>query len=241
MRRLLTIALSMSVLISLSSAARLMGQDPKPADEKKADAPKADEKKADAPKADEKKADAPKEEAKPAEKKADAPAVEKPAAPAEAPLPSIPPEVQAKREAALKAIAEFVVAAQDAKLVETSIDPPPVLDLLITGRAIDARDLKARKGVTPEVFAAWFTGYGKMDGVVPQNDVRIVQPSKGLKDYYDQRSNLLSKYIDDARKAKTPVEAPKAEEKKPEAPKAEEPKADAPKAEEKPKTEDAPK
>ena len=43
----------------------------------------------------------------------------------EAPLPPIPPEVQAKIEAARKAVAEAIVAAQDAGLVETSIDPPP--------------------------------------------------------------------------------------------------------------------
>ena len=73
MRRLLTIALSLSVLIGLSSAGRLMGQDPKPADVTKAAAPKAEEK----PKTEEKKAeDAP---------KADEPKAEvKPAAPVEA-------------------------------------------------------------------------------------------------------------------------------------------------------------
>ncbi len=234
-RRLLTIALSLSVLIGLSTAGRLMGQDPKPAEEKKVEAPKAEDKKAEAPKAEEKKAEA-----------AATPVETKPAAPTEAALLPIPQNVQDKREAALKAIAEFIVAAQDAKLVESSIDPPPVLDLLVTGRAVDVRDLKARKGVSPEVFGAWFSGYGKMDGIVPINDVRIVQPAKGLKDYYDQRSNLLTKYIDEVRKAKgpEPTVAPKVEEKKPEPPKVEEkskaeekPKVEAPKAEDKPKVE----
>src|SRR5689334_25053750 len=44
--------------------------------------------------------------------------------PTEAPLPPIPPEVQAKIDAARRAVAEAIVAAQDAGLVETSIDPP---------------------------------------------------------------------------------------------------------------------
>ena len=86
----------------------------------------------------------------------------------EPPLPPIPPEVQAKIDAARKAVAEAIVAAEDAGLVETSIDPPPILDILITGRATDLRTLKnttAKKpyAVSPEVFGAWFTGYGKKD------------------------------------------------------------------------------
>ena len=57
-------------------------------------------------------------------------------------MPPIPKEVEAKLEVARKAVAEVIVAAQDAGLVETSIDPPPILDILITGRAIDTRSLK---------------------------------------------------------------------------------------------------
>ncbi len=84
--------------------------------------------------------------------------------PAEAPLPPIPKEVQDKIDAARRAVAEAIVAAQDAGLVETSIDPPPILDILLSGRATDARTLKnasAKKpyGLSPEVFAAWFTNY----------------------------------------------------------------------------------
>ena len=77
----------------------------------------------------------------------------------EPPLPPIPPEVQAKIDAARKAVAEAIVAAQDAGLIETSIDPPPILDILITGRVTDARTLKGAKpyGMSPEVFGAWFT------------------------------------------------------------------------------------
>ena len=56
----------------------------------------------------------------------------------EPPLPPIPKEVQDKIDAARRAVAEAIVAAQDAGLVETSIDPPPILDILITGRATDA-------------------------------------------------------------------------------------------------------
>ena len=123
-----------------------------------------------------------------------------PAKPAEPPLKPIPPEVQAKIDAARKAVAEAIVAAQDAGLIETSIDPPPILDLLIDGRVTDARTLKAPKqaglayGVSPEVFGAWFTGYGKMEGIDYEHDVRIVppsggtDPSKGLKQWYDQRA-----------------------------------------------------
>ncbi len=75
----------------------------------------------------------------------------------EPPLPPIPKEVQAKIDAARRAVAEAIVAAQDAGLVETSIDPPPILDILITGRATDARVLKnpsAKKpyGLSPEVI-----------------------------------------------------------------------------------------
>ena len=64
-------------------------------------------------------------------KKEDTPKTDAPKA-TEPPLPPIPPEVQAKIEAARKAVAETIVAAQDAGLVETSIDPPPILDILIT-------------------------------------------------------------------------------------------------------------
>ncbi len=140
-----------------------------------------------------------KEAAKPKEKEAAKPA-------AEAPLPSIPPEVEVKLEAARLAVAEAIVAAQDAGLVETTIDPPPILDILVTGRAIDLRELKAspKRGVSPEVFAAWFTGYGNknIEGIKQQDDVRIVVPSKGLRSYYDQRSNLMNRHIDAVRKAK---------------------------------------
>jgi hypothetical protein len=126
----------------------------------------------------------------------------------EPPLPPIPPEVQVKIDAARKAVAEAIVAAQDAGLVETSIDPPPILDILITGRAIDARTLKnatAKKpyGVSPEVFAAWFTGYGKQEmGVNYVDDVRITNPSAGLKNWYDQRARMLQQLIEEIRKAK---------------------------------------
>src|SRR5215831_15944211 len=57
--------------------------------------------------------------------------------------PTIPPEVEKKLEAARRAVAEAIVAAQDAGLVKTSIDPPPILDILITGRANDEGTLKA--------------------------------------------------------------------------------------------------
>jgi len=130
-------------------------------------------------------------------------------------------------------VAEAIVAAQDAGLVQTTVDPPPILDILITGRAIDERAVKARTGVSPEVFGAWFTGYGKLEGFTAQKDVRIVQPTPGLKQLYDQRANILNRHIEAARKAKGPAPTPKAEEPKKEetkeAPKAEEPKKEEPK------------
>lgn len=109
---------------------------------------------------DAKKAEPAKEAPKPAEAKK-----EEPKKVEEAPLKPITPAVEAKLEAARKAIAELIVEAEDAGLVETTINQPPVLDLLITGRATDLRELKKpaaeRIGVSPEVFGAWFTGQGK--------------------------------------------------------------------------------
>jgi hypothetical protein len=207
-RRFVTLALSLSLLLGLS-AAGLVAQDEAKKEqaktETKKDEPKKEEAKKDAPKADQ-------------------------------PLPPIPPEVEAKRAAAIKAVAELIVASQDAGLIETTIDPPPVLDLLITGRATDARTLKGKSdsapevGLNPEVFGAWFTGYGKMDGVTPEKNVRIMQPSKGLQDWYDRRANVLRAQIAEIRKAKGEPAA-KAEPKKDEA-KKDEPKKDEPKKDE---------
>jgi hypothetical protein len=148
----------------------------------------------------------------------------------EPPLPPIPPEVQAKLVAARKAVAEAIVAAQDAGLVETSIDPPPILDILITGRATDLRTIKnttAKKpyAVSPEVFGAWFTGFHKkeLEGINYDQDIRIINPSAGLKQWYDTRAQILEQYIQEIRKAKGP--APKKEETQPAEPKkTEEPK-----------------
>ncbi len=128
---------------------------------------------------------------------------------AEPPLRPIPKEVQDKIEAARRAVAEAIVAAQDAGLVETSIDPPPILDILVTGRATDARIVKnasSKKpyGLSPEVFAAWFTGYAApgFESVDYAKDVRIVHPSAGLKAYFDQRAAILRNAIAEVRKAK---------------------------------------
>ena len=225
MRRLITIAMTLSLLLGLSTVGHLLAQDAKkeaaPADPKK-DEPKTDEVKKDEPKKDEVKKEA-----------------------AEEPLATIPPEVEAKLAAARRAVAEAIVAAQDAGLVDSSIDPPPILDILLLGRATDRRDLKkavdsANKefqvGVSPEVFGAWYTGYGKMEGVDALKNVRIVQPAKGLKAWYDRRATMLNGEIEAVRKARggAPPEVPKAEAPKPEEPtkdavKKEQPKADAPK------------
>jgi hypothetical protein len=201
-RRFATLALSLSLLLGLTGYAHLFAQD-----EGKKDAAKSDAKKDETPsktdstpaKTDSAKTDS----TKPAETKTRDTKAEADKPEAEAPLPKIPPEVEAKLEAARKAVAEAIVAAQDANLIETTIDPPPILDVLITGRATDERTLKAHKGANPEVFGAWFTGYGKSStGLTAQKDVRITQPSDGLKEWYDQRAAMLNKYIDAARKAK---------------------------------------
>ncbi len=184
-----------------------------------APAPKQEAPKTDAAKKDEAKG-------KPAKK--EEAAKKEPEKVVEAPPPTVPKEVEEKLEKARRAVAEAIVAAQDAGLVDSSIDPPPILDILIEGRAIDARMLKnpsAKKtfwAVTPEVFCGWFTGYNKtLEGVTinPMNDLRIINPSAGLKEWYDQRANMLNKYIDEVRKAKGPAAAPKPTEVKKEAPK----------------------
>jgi hypothetical protein len=202
-RRFVSLALSLCVVMALGIARvdQLLAQEAKKTAPAPAAAPAAPT--APAAKAEVEKKETPKTET---------PKKEEAAKPAEEPLKPIPPAVQAKLEAARKAVAEAIVAAQDAGLVETSIDPPPILDILITGRAIDARTLKnatAKKpySVSPEVFGAWFTGYGKVEGIDYVKDVRIINPSAGLKTWYDQRASSLGHYIDEARKAKGPAPA----------------------------------
>jgi hypothetical protein len=237
-RRSVTLSLTFGLTIALTSIGPLFAQDAKKDAGKPAETKPAEKKPADTKPAD--------------TKPAASSETKKAAAPAEAPLPTIPPEVEAKLEAARKAVAEAIVAAQDAGLVETSIDPPPIVDILVTGRALDARDLKARKGVSPEVFGAWFTGYGKpLEGITPQENVRIMQPSDGLKTLYDQRAGILARHIEAVRKAKaaaapklapapattpmpTPSDSKKAETKKEAAKPAEEKKAETKPADSKP-------
>jgi hypothetical protein len=219
-RRFVTIAVSLCLVLGVGivqvhqsfaqGEAKKETQPPK-SDSPTKDAAKPDAAKTGAPKAE----DSSKAATKPAE------AAKEPAKPAEPPLPPIPAEVQAKLEAARKAVAEAIVAAQDAGLVETSIDPPPILDILITGRAVDARALKSSTAkkpytVSPEVFCAWFTGYGKLDGIDYVHDVRITNPSAGLKQWFDQRASILRTHIDEIRKAKGPAPTPKKDESKPE-------------------------
>ncbi len=199
----------LAFLFGMALAAAMAWPRPAVAQEvKKAPAPAP----APAPKQEAPKADAAK--AEPAKK---VEAAKEPEKVVEAPPPTIPKEVQEKLEKARLAVAEAIVAAQDAGLVDSSIDPPPILDILIKGYAIDAKTLKnpsAKKtywAVTPEVFCGWFTGYNKtLEGVTinPQTELRIINPSAGLKTWYDQRANMLNKYIDEVRKAKAPAPAP---------------------------------
>jgi hypothetical protein len=224
LRPLVTLIVSSCLVVGLGLArvGQLFAQDAKKAAPPAATAPASP---AEAPAKDAAKPEAPQKEAT---KKAEAAKTEAAQAP-EPPLPPIPPEVEVKLNAARKAVAEAIVAAQDAGLVETSIEPPPILDILINGRAMDARTLKnatAKKpyGVSPEVFGAWFTSYGKLEGINYAEDVRIINPSAGLKQWYDQRARMLDQYIQEVRKAKgqtvpakaaaKPAEAPKADAKK---------------------------
>ena len=219
-RRVLPLTLSMGLFFTLGMART----DSASAQEVKKETPKAEAPKVEAPK---------KEEAKSEPAKKEEAAKKEPEKVVEAPPPTIPKAVEEKLEAARHAVAEAIVAAQDAGLVDTSIDPPPILDILIKGYAFDAKTLKnpaAKKtfwAVTPEVFCGWFTGYNKpLDGVTinPQTDLRIVNPSAGLKAWYDQRANMLNKHIEDVRKAKGQTAAPKPAETKPAEVKKEEPK-----------------
>jgi len=203
-RRFVTIALSLSLLLGLTAPNRMFAQAPE-----KTDAAPSESKKEDASKAEAKKESTP--------------------------VP-IPPEVEAKLEAARRAVAEAIVAAEDAGLVKTTINPPPILDILITGRANDESAIADRTGVSPEVFGAWFTNYGKAAATIdPKMDVRIVPPLKGLQALFDQRAEVLNKHIKAVRDAKAAAE-PKKEEPKPE-PKKEETKKEEPKPE--PKKEEA--
>jgi hypothetical protein len=207
-QRLVTVTLSVCVVLVVATARmdRLFaqGEAKKEAQNTKTEPAKPEAGKTESGKTEPGKTEPSKAEAKKAE-----------AAKPEPPLPPIPPEVQAKLDAARRAVAEAIVAAQDAGLVETSIDPPPILDILITSRATDARTLKntaAKKpyAVSPEVFAAWFTGYGKLEGVNYVDDVRIMNPSAGLKQWYDQRARMLQQLIEEVRKAKGQPAATKA-------------------------------
>ena len=213
-RRLVTLALSIGLVLTLGLVPTAAGL----AQETKKEPPRKGMMKV---------SDAPKPEAKTETKAEPAKKPEatkkEPEKPVETPAPTIPKAVEEKLEKARHAVAEAIVAAQDAGLVDTSIDPPPILDILIKGYAFDAKTLKnpaAKKtywAVSPEVFCGWFTGYGKLDGTTinPQLDIRIMNPSAGLKAWYDQRANILNKHIEEVRKAKGQTAAAKPAEAKP--------------------------
>ena len=233
MRRFLTVLLSLGLVLGLGAIRSLVAQDEEPASASPA-------------------SEAPQEGQDESKTEPEAPA---PAASSSA--DELPPEVQEKREAALKAVAELIVAAEKAGLVQTNVEPPPILDVLVLGKSTDKADLEAASGnaetqvglVNPEAFAAYFTGYAEPpEGLTAQANVRIRQPSEGLKDFFDKRADALRPYLDAARSASSgeteteaaPAEEPKAEEpapapaeepkeetKKDEAP-AEEPKAEEP-------------
>lgn len=242
MRRVVTLGVSLAFLLAMLAAGQLFAQDEKK--EGVAQEPKVEVKPGDASKPADKPGEG--EAAKPAEK-----ATPEPVAPPA--LKVVPPEVEAKLEAARRAVAEAIVAAQDAGLVDTTIDPPPILDILILGQANDKavlesklNELKANPNASPEarlsveVFGAWFSGQGKLEGVDLQKNIRIISPSQGLVDWYAKRADILKRHIDEVRKSKPAPEAPKAdapaaEEKKDEAKPAEAEKKDEAKPSEEPK------
>ncbi|MGC8642207.1 MAG: hypothetical protein ACP5XB_20275 [Isosphaeraceae bacterium] len=209
-RRLVTIALSFGLVLTvgLPQTGSALAQETK----KGVAAPKPEPPQTEA-----------KKEAKAAPAKKEEAAKKEPAKALETPPPTIPKEVEEKLEKARHAVAEAIVAAQDAGLVDSSIDPPPILDILIQGYAIDAKTLKNPNAknkywaVSPEVFCGWFTGYGKLDGttITPMTDIRIINPSAGLKAMYDQRANILNKHIEEVRKAKGQTKPAKPAETKP--------------------------
>ncbi|QDV38800.1 hypothetical protein [Tautonia plasticadhaerens] len=248
MRRSLTVLLSLGLVLGLGAIRSLVAQDEEPAPA--VSAPEAPQEGQD-------------------ETKAEAPASEAPAPASSSSTDELPPEVQQKREAALKAVAELIVAAEEAGLVQTNVEPPPILDVLVLGKSTDKTDLEAASGnaetqvglVNPEAFAAYFTGYAEPpEGLTAQANVRIRQPSEGLKEFFDKRADALRPYLEAARSASSaspeaaPADEPKAEEPAPapadepapapadepaEETKKDEAPADEPKAEE-PKDEPAP-
>jgi hypothetical protein len=189
-RRFATIILTLCLSLSLTGLHHLLAQDE----------PKKDE----TPKPEATKTEPTQEKAKEATPKPDA------SASTEAP---IPPAVEEKLEAARRAVAEAIVAAQDAGLVKTTIDPPPIFDILITGRANDESALKAKTGVSPEVFGAWYTGYGTAKDITYTKDVRIIHPERGLKELFSQRASILTRHIEAVRKAQASSKKDDAKEK----------------------------
>lgn len=189
MSRLLSVLISAVLVLGPASMARSMFQDENKSSETRPEATQE-------PKTEEKSAVGTPAETTP---------VATPA-PAVASVPTVPPEVEAKLEAARRAVAEAIVAAQDAGLVDTTVNPPPVLDILINGYANDRALLKGVTTEKPEaelsveVFGAWFTGYGLLEGIVPEKNVKIVPPSRGLKAFYDKRAALLNRHIEEVRR-----------------------------------------
>ena len=110
MRRFATIILSLCLSLSLTGAHYLLAQD----EPKKDETPKPEASKPETSKPEAAKTEPAQEKEKEATPKPDASASTE---------PPIPPEVEAKLEAARRAVAEAIVAAQDAGLVKTTHRP----------------------------------------------------------------------------------------------------------------------
>lgn len=201
MRRFAMMGMMFALILGVPAAGFWVGQDEKKpeAEQKTADTPQEPKTDSQTPAAD---------SPKTAEKGTEASF-------APPPLKPVPPEVEAKLEAARRAVAEAIIAAQDAGLVETTIDPPPILDILILGQANDKLvlqakldELKANPNANPEaalsveVFGAWFAAQGVLPGVDLQKNIKIMNPSKGLIDWYAKRAEIINRHLVEARKAK---------------------------------------
>ena len=61
--------------------------------------------------------------------------------------------------------------------------------------------------MSPEVFGAWFTGFGQLQGLKASENVRIMNPQDGLTEWYTTRAKVMKPYLEAARsrlESKTP-------------------------------------
>lgn len=242
MSRLATIGLSFALLIGLSASwSPLTAQDEAKKEAKQDDAKKDDAKKDKAPKDDAKKDDTKKDETKKDDAKKDEAKKEAQEGRRAPCRPAGSPGKARKSPQGRGRGNRRGGEGRPRQFVDRPSADPGYSGLRLRDRPREyAKDAKDRVGVSPEVFGAWFSGYGKKEAnpsLIPQDEVRIFQPSKGLKKLYDQKATVFNSLLEAARKAQAEPVKPK-EEAKPEPAKEEKPKDEKP-AEE--KKEDKPK